>query len=58
MIPDLRLDPDNLHRSAKYISRTYELLSEKLHLHCAVPLPVTYFVDEHPFGSGNEANDG
>jgi hypothetical protein len=58
VMPDLGLDPDYLYRSAKYISRTYELLSERLHLECDIPLPVTYFVDKQPFGRANETNDG
>lgn len=57
VIPDLKLDPDYLYRSAKYVSRTYELLSEKLHLECDIPLPVVYFVDKHPFGRVNETDN-
>jgi hypothetical protein len=57
VIPEMRLDPDYLYRSAKYVSRTYELLSEKLDLDCDVPLPVDYFVDNHPFKSTDENGD-
>lgn len=58
VVPKLKIDPDYLYRSAKYISRTYELVSEKLHLECEISLPVTYFIDEHPFGRANEETDG
>ncbi|MDZ7724842.1 MAG: DUF5677 domain-containing protein [candidate division KSB1 bacterium] len=50
-------DFDFLYRSAKYESRTYELLSDKLQLNVAVPLPVDFFFENHPFkGRENEAD--
>lgn len=58
VIPDLKVDPDYLYRSAKYVSRTYSLLSEKLRLQCDVPLPVRYFAENHPFGQADEKTDG
>jgi len=58
VIPELRTDPDYLYRSAKYVSRTYDLLTEKLHLKCDVPLPVTYFVDNQPFSRADEETNG
>ncbi|HWG11139.1 MAG TPA: DUF5677 domain-containing protein [Rhodanobacteraceae bacterium] len=57
IIPELRSDPDYLYRSSKYVTRTYELLSRKLNLHCDVILPVEYFVDHQPFGSRNNSDD-
>jgi hypothetical protein len=56
VIPQLGLDPDYLYRSSKYVSRTYDLLSQKLGLTCNVPLPVDYFCEHQPFsGSENDA---
>lgn len=58
VIPEIGLDPDYLYRSAKYVSRTYDLLSEKLDLRCNVQLPVDYFIDQHPFRAKDDAGDG
>lgn len=58
VMPDLKIDPDYLYRSAKYVSRTYDLLSEKLNLQCDVPLPVAFFIDKHPFGPVDDNTDG
>lgn len=51
------LDPDYLYRSAKYISRTFHLLDEKLGLECEDKLPVEYFVDHFPRESEGEESD-
>ncbi len=57
VIPDIRVDPDYLYRSAKYVTRTYELLTEKLELTCEVPTPVQFFIDEHPFRASKDGGD-
>lgn len=50
-------DPDYLYRSAKYVSRTYDLLSDKMGLKVDIQTPVDFFVDGHPFGrSDNDTN--
>jgi hypothetical protein len=54
-MPELRIDPDFLYRSAKYVSRTYDLLSGKLGLRCDTMLPVAYFAERHPFRPGDES---
>ena len=58
VIPDMGIEPDYLYRSAKYVSRTYELLTEKLGLQCNVDLPVKHFVDNHPFRRKDDENAG
>ena len=51
-------DPDYLYRSAKYVSRSYNLLSEKMDIEVDIRVPDEFFVDEHPFrGGGNETDD-
>lgn len=51
-------NPDFLYRSAKYVSRSYVLLSEKMGIEVDVRVPVEFFVDEHPFrGGGNKTDD-
>lgn len=57
-IPDLGIDPDYLYRSAKYVTRTYDLLTEKLSLECEIPSPLEYFLNEHPFNSEDEESEG
>ena len=42
------VDPDYLYRSAKYISRSFRLLDDKLGLASEIKLPVEYFVDHFP----------
>lgn len=58
VIPEIELDPDYLYRSSKYVSRTYDLLSEKLNLRCSIPLPVDYFANKHPFLKRDSTADG
>lgn len=48
--------PDFLYRSAKYVSKSYELVDEKLGISCNEPLPTAYFTN-HPFMSDSEADD-
>jgi hypothetical protein len=48
------VDPDYLYRSAKYVARTYSLISEKLDLESDVPLPSRYFADNFPCLSKEE----
>lgn len=54
MIPVFELDPDYLYRSAKYVSRTYQLLDSSWGVEATVPLPVAFFVENHPFRMGRE----
>ena len=57
-ITDFSPNPDYLYRSAKYVSRSYDLLSEKMGIEVDIRVPVEFFVDEHPFrGGGNETDD-
>ncbi len=56
VIPDFDSDPDFLYRSAKYVSRSYNTVSEKLDLEVDVSVPVDFFVDQHPFRV--ESSDG
>lgn len=57
-ITDFSPDPDYLYRSARYVSRSYDVLSEKMGIEVDVRVPVKFFVDEHPFrGGGNETDD-
>jgi hypothetical protein len=58
VIPDLKIDPDYLYRSSKYVSRTYDLVSEKLGVSCDVPLPIDYFESNHPFGKDDREDGG
>jgi hypothetical protein len=57
VVPEPDIDPDYLYRSAKYVSRTFELLTASLALHCDVPLPIKYFVENEPFSRANEHAD-
>lgn len=58
VIPDMGIEPDYLYRSAKYVSRTYDLLTQKLSLQCDVALPMNYFIDKHPFGRRDDKAAG
>lgn len=55
--PELAIDPDFLYRSAKYVSRTYQLLDEKLRLQSSTPLPVAYFIANQPFSDKGGHNE-
>lgn len=58
-IPTIRrlpIHPDFLYRAAKYVSRTYELLDDKLSLHSEITLPVDFF-ENHPFMCGSNSNE-
>lgn len=57
VLTEFGLHPDFLYRSAKYVSRTYELLSEKLHLNVGVSLPVEFFMENHPFKGDEGESD-
>ena len=48
LVLDLAPDADFLYRSAKYVSRTYRAISEKLNINLEVPLPVKFFLDNLP----------
>lgn len=56
-IPEIGPDPDYLYRSSKYVSRTYDLLSEKLDIACDVPLPVEFFEENHPFRGDDDSKE-
>jgi Family of unknown function (DUF5677) len=58
VVPTLKIDPDYLYRSAKYLTRTFELLTLKLGLACDIPLPLEYFVASEPFSVAEDADDG
>lgn len=48
LICEGRGDWDFLYRSSKYVSRTFDLLDQKLGLSTKVPLPIGYFVANLP----------
>lgn len=54
-IADIPLDPDYVYRSAKYVSRSYELFDTVFGLNCETELPVDCFVREmNQLGDGGD----
>lgn len=49
VLSEFEPDADYLYRSAKYVSRTFGLLSDEFGLETSVRLPAQFFREEHPF---------
>lgn len=57
LLMDFDPDPDYLYRSAKYVSRTYDLLTQKMGLKVDIRRPVDFFVEQHPFDNTDDGSD-